>query len=170
MNRKRMSREEARQYTRDEILASARRLFGEHGYRATSLEQIAEEAGYSKGAVYSNWSGKEALFLEVLDREAETAENPSLQPSAWALATLEFFVESVGSPEIREALAERYGRAREEVAMRLSGGRDDPGWATWNEIASVVMAVGSGLLIQAAIDPDVLEPDLLERVIWRLTN
>ena len=69
MVQQRLTREEARGRTRRAILDAARALFTEHGYRGASLDDIAETAGYSKGAVYSNWLSKEALFLELLDEE-----------------------------------------------------------------------------------------------------
>lgn len=174
MARKRLSREEAKELTRSEITAAARRLFGQHGYRRTSLEEIAETAGYSKGAVYSNWSSKEALFLELLDRELEDEDSDysthDLSPTTWALATLEFFVDAVNSHEMREALAERYEKARAESAELIAQGRPAPDWATWREIASVAMATGSGLIIQNAVDPDALDPNLLQRVMAILTD
>lgn len=49
----------------------ARRVFEERGFHAASLEEIAEEAGYSKGAIYSNFSGKDELFLAVLEEHIE---------------------------------------------------------------------------------------------------
>lgn len=42
-------------------------MFIADGYNATSLDKVAEAAGFSKGAVYSNFSGKEELCMEVLD-------------------------------------------------------------------------------------------------------
>ena len=63
----RLSRTESQAQTRARLLTVARTLFLRDGYTATSLERIAEEAGFSKGAVYSNFKGKEPLFLEVLE-------------------------------------------------------------------------------------------------------
>lgn len=63
----RLTREESRAITRERLLASATTLFGRDGYAATSVERIAEAAGYSKGAVYSNFASKEAIFLAVLE-------------------------------------------------------------------------------------------------------
>lgn len=174
MARQRLTREEARERTRSEILAAARRLFGQHGYRRTSLEEIAETAGYSKGAVYSNWPSKERLFLELLDNELDDEDSDysthDLSPTTWALATLEFFVDAVNSPEMREALARRYEKARAESAEVIARGRPEPDWATWEEIASIAMATGSGLIIQNAVDPQALDPTLLQRVMARLTG
>jgi len=65
----RLTREESRARTRELLLASATQLFGREGYAATSVERIAESAGFSKGAVYSNFESKEAIFLEVLDQQ-----------------------------------------------------------------------------------------------------
>jgi AcrR family transcriptional regulator len=76
MKRKRKTQEERRQETREEILLAASRVFARLGFHATSLEAIAEEAGFSRGAVYYNFADKEELFLELLDRRcAERAED-----------------------------------------------------------------------------------------------
>ncbi|MCJ7780059.1 MAG: TetR/AcrR family transcriptional regulator [Acidimicrobiia bacterium] len=174
MTRKRLTRDEARLRTRNDILVAARQLFGRNGYRGASLEEIAENAGYSKGAVYSNWPSKEALFLELLDAEMEAGEgqhaNTDLSPTTWALATLEFFVDAVNSPGMRSALADRYESARSAYAQQIAQGRPDLDWASWNEIASIVMAAGSGLIIQNAIDPKALDPNLLHRTISQLID
>ena len=63
----RMTREESQALTRAKLISVAQTLFTRDGYAATSLDQIAETAGVSKGAVYSNFDGKEELFLEVLE-------------------------------------------------------------------------------------------------------
>ncbi|QGZ65344.1 TetR/AcrR family transcriptional regulator [Paraburkholderia acidisoli] len=67
----RMTREESQALTRTKLVSVARTLFTRDGYAATSLDRIAEEAGFSKGAVYSNFDGKESLFLEVLDEHGK---------------------------------------------------------------------------------------------------
>ena len=65
--------------TRADARAAARRsgtLFAKRGFHATSLDAIAEEAGFSRGAVYYNFADKEELFLELLDRRcAERAQD-----------------------------------------------------------------------------------------------
>jgi AcrR family transcriptional regulator len=67
----RLTRSETQALTRLRLLKSARELFRRDGYAVTSLDRIAEAAGYSKGAVYSNFDGKEAIFLAVLESENE---------------------------------------------------------------------------------------------------
>ncbi|MBC7594419.1 MAG: TetR/AcrR family transcriptional regulator [Kineosporiaceae bacterium] len=62
-----MSRAERQALTRESLIATARELFLADGYAATSLGRVALEAGFSKGAVYSNFAGKEELCMAVLD-------------------------------------------------------------------------------------------------------
>lgn len=64
----RLTREESRQQTRTRLLEAAVQVFSRRGYQAATVDEIAEAAGYSKGAVYSNFSSKEELFLELLDQ------------------------------------------------------------------------------------------------------
>lgn len=76
MERKRKTQAERREETREQLVAAAARVFAERGFHGTSLEAIAEEAGYSRGAVYYNFADKEELFLELLDRRcAERAQD-----------------------------------------------------------------------------------------------
>ncbi len=65
--KQRLSREESRLETRTRLLESATQLFARGGYEGASVDLIAESAGYSKGAFYSNFESKEAIFLELLD-------------------------------------------------------------------------------------------------------
>jgi AcrR family transcriptional regulator len=59
--------ERRRQQTRDHLLEAAARVFGERGYHGASLDDIAAAAGFTKGAVYSNFKSKEDLFLALLE-------------------------------------------------------------------------------------------------------
>ncbi len=74
----RLTRADSQAVTRERLLQSAKTLFISDGYVATSVERIADAAGFSKGAVYSNFDSKEALFLVLVelkmaaDREAVT--------------------------------------------------------------------------------------------------
>lgn len=62
-----ISRAERQALTRESLIATARELFLADGYAATSLGRVAQRAGFSKGAVYSNFAGKEELCMAVLD-------------------------------------------------------------------------------------------------------
>ncbi|MEV6239506.1 TetR/AcrR family transcriptional regulator [Lentzea sp. NPDC051838] len=63
----RLSRAESQARTRTLLTETAQRLFLRDGYHATSLEKVADAAGFSKGAVYSNFGSKDELCLIVLD-------------------------------------------------------------------------------------------------------
>ena len=73
MNPKRLTREESRDQTRQRLLDAAFALIAQKGLSATSVEDIAEAAGYSRGAVYSNFGGKGDLFIELLRRDHQNA-------------------------------------------------------------------------------------------------
>lgn len=64
---KRLTREESRALTREKLLASAYEVMAREGYEGASIDRIAEEAGFSKGAFYSNFDSKEEIFLELLE-------------------------------------------------------------------------------------------------------
>jgi AcrR family transcriptional regulator len=65
--KQRLTRQESRLETRTKLLDSAAQLFARGGYEGASVDLIAESAGYSKGAFYSNFESKEAIFMELLD-------------------------------------------------------------------------------------------------------
>ncbi|WP_414442288.1 TetR/AcrR family transcriptional regulator [Burkholderia sp. 22PA0106] len=66
----RLSREASRLQTRAHLLAAGKRLFVERGFGATSLRDIAAEAGYTQGAFYSNFASKDALFLALMQERS----------------------------------------------------------------------------------------------------
>lgn len=127
------SRQQRQQQTRTALIEAAREVFAELGYHAANLERIARQAGFSKGAVYSNFSGKAALFLAVMDANLETAwaqpggsqdtPRPDTPPAdlfkgadeaeldqvirGFALATLEFIAVAARDEELSVELQQR---------------------------------------------------------------
>lgn len=69
MSRRRLTREDSRGRTTQRLLDAAQKLIARRGLSDTSLEDIAEEAGYTRGAFYSNFSSKSDLFIELLRRD-----------------------------------------------------------------------------------------------------
>src|SRR3954469_13948468 len=67
----RLSRAERRARTRDDLVAAADELFSANGFHATSVDAVADAAGYTKGAVYSNFASKEDLFFAVYERRVD---------------------------------------------------------------------------------------------------
>lgn len=134
----RLTRDDRRQRTREDLVAAARRVFLRRGFHAASLEEISDAAGYTKGAVYSNFAGKDELFLAVLDAQiarrarlqrdritgAETladglraagramAELADRSPG-WMPALVEFWTHASHYPTLRAEAAERHERMLE---------------------------------------------------------
>src|SRR5471030_2010213 len=69
MKRIRLTREQSRDQTRERLLDAAQTVFMKKGFVAASVEDIAAAAGYTRGAFYSNFGSKSALFLELLKRD-----------------------------------------------------------------------------------------------------
>ena len=68
MKRTRLTRDESREQTRNHLLDAAMKLIAGKGLAASSVEDITKEAGYTRGAFYSNFSSKNELFLALLER------------------------------------------------------------------------------------------------------
>ena len=187
----RLTRSESQARTRDLLVATARHLFLEDGYAATSLEKVAEEAGFSKGAVYSNFDGKDALCLAVLDtlhRDVADAVLGSFSGAVtldealetfdlwaerrlgdpdWSALEAEFAARSRRDPDLRDALQERNARIRGMIAGALSETCARHGLVLpmdVDDLASALLSLGIGLGVQRALNPD-LRVQVLSDVI-----
>ncbi|GGI06284.1 TetR/AcrR family transcriptional regulator [Egicoccus halophilus] len=175
-------REEQRAHTRDELLDAAARVFAERGYHAASVDLVAEAAGYTKGAVYSNFASKEELFLELLDRRIETAiasteqllferpaderdglfdgEQPEVEVAdrEWFLLETEFLLYAARNEQVRERVAERQRRILASVSELMRRHLDELGVEEdrlpAQEYARVLLAVSSGMLRASLAQPE----------------
>ncbi len=73
--RKRLTREESQAQTRSTLITVGRKHFLRYGLGGAVAEKIAEDAGYSRGALYANFDGKEDLFLAVIREEQACRSN-----------------------------------------------------------------------------------------------
>jgi AcrR family transcriptional regulator len=187
----RLTRSESQARTRELLVATARTMFLREGYAATSLEKVAEEAGFSKGAVYSNFDGKDALCLAVLDtlhRDVADAVLGSFSGGVtldealetfdkWAEARLgdpdwsaleaEFAARSRRDPRLRTALEERNLRIRRMIAGALTTTCERHGLTLpmdEDDLASALLSLGIGLGVQRALNPE-LRVQVLSDVI-----
>ncbi|QYN38040.1 TetR family transcriptional regulator [Pseudonocardia sp. DSM 110487] len=87
----RLTRAQAQERTRERVLAAARTEFVERGFRDAKIDVIAERAELTRGAVYSNFPGKRALYLAVLAAEAERAPIPEVVAGTTARTALGAF-------------------------------------------------------------------------------
>ena len=138
------TRDEKKAHTRRRLLDAAAEVFARRGFAATSLDEIAEEAGFSKGAVYSNFASKEDLFLSVLDEHVShqmldirdridvtrTAGEQVIEAGqlfmdlfqrerAWYLLSFEFLAYAARNPEFQVEFTARQRAQREVVVAML---------------------------------------------------
>ena len=100
MKRVRLTREESREQTQQRLLDAAQSVIARKSLAATSVEDIAAQAGYTRGAFYSNFSSKNELFIELLRRDHRHTEN---EMTALLQAGL-------GSEQIAERVQQMYSR------------------------------------------------------------
>ncbi|HTD08426.1 MAG TPA: TetR family transcriptional regulator [Solirubrobacteraceae bacterium] len=141
----RLTRAEQQAQTRTRLIDAAAKVFAQRGFQAASVEEIAEQAGYSHGAVYSNFDGKGELFLavfeeymaervrELAETQAALADDAPLEARARALAdqwmdrlagereSLALHVEFIAHAERDPELAARFGSR--SAAMRQAVSR-----------------------------------------------
>jgi AcrR family transcriptional regulator len=108
-----MNQEERSERSRAQIMEAALKLFSHHGYGATSVRDIAEDAGVSKGNVYHHFPDKETIFRELLDQYFLAMSNPEF-PFNRALATGTF---PENLEELGRAARETVKDYREYVAL-----------------------------------------------------
>lgn len=177
---KRLTRSESQARTRTELIKSATTLYLRDGYAATSNDQVAEAAGFSRGAVYSNFANKEELALAVLDvHQAQQFDavadaldggtllerfanfekwvKTAVGERQWALLKSEVALSARRSPAFREQLAARDSVAREVVTTRIRQLFDELGTTPPVEpetLAKAIMAFGKGVAIDGIVDAD----------------
>jgi len=184
----RLTRAERRAQTRAALLDAATRVFVERGFTGTSVEAIVAEAGYTRGAFYSNFSSKEELFIALLqERGFEMArsvarESVGMTPSEvgaraaavhthtaeWMIRLfLEVLAHAGRHPETRRLAAGFWSGTREIGAEQIrrfyaEAGREPP--ADPSEIASAFIALDVGLTLQRYVDAEAVSLDAYPRL------
>jgi AcrR family transcriptional regulator len=180
--------ERRRAMTRQHLLDAAAVVFARDGFHGASIDEVAATAGFTKGAVYSNFKNKDDLFLELLDDrlgrqfalvESILEDAPNIERDVemkrmadfvwramnndeWTLLYLEFLVYAARNPDAKAKLAESARQSRQFVVdMRNNEfpGDDPPFDAA--EFATVSLALFNGLGIDHLIDPDAVTKDTL---------
>lgn len=177
------------------MLAAARDVFAERGFAGASTDQVAAAAGFTKGAVYSNFGSKDELFLALMEAEvaarveaveralAVTTDLPgalavvgaqlSRRDAAWQLLYLEFWQRAVRDPAARTAFVasrrELRARVAEVVERFLADHPVRTGWDAGN-LTLVLIALTNGLTLEALPDPQAVPDDVLPRVLADLLD
>ncbi|MFC2028656.1 TetR/AcrR family transcriptional regulator [Chloroflexota bacterium] len=164
--------------TRSRILAASMKHFAKHGFKETSIQQICQDAGVSKGAFYHHFASKQSLFMDLLkkwlnsiDVEFASAQQDSVPESLMQMTELlptiinsagdqlpmflEFWLQASRDKEVWEASISPYrhyqGIFEELIQRGIEEGsftRIDP-----KPAAQMIVSVAVGLLLQGLLDP-----------------
>ena len=175
--------ERRRQLTRDALIDAAAEVFAQRGIAAASVDEIATAAGFTRGAIYSNFGGKDELLLAVVEQRADrmlaamweahqTSEHDHLQDPAGAaeiwrrivsrdeqmlLLRLELRLYAMRQPEFRERLAELERHQQQQATDFLLREAEGVGFEFQlppEFVAGALIAMTEGLLMHAAIDEE----------------
>lgn len=182
------TRKERQARTRELLMESAATVAARRGIERASLDEVAERAGFTKGAVYANFSNKEELFLamldahfearlEELDRIVSTEADPDTQAREAAQGLMrmldaqpeshrlffEFAVYAARNEGFREQLVARYRSLRERLADLLAERVERLGIdpvVPPAEVAAMAFAMANGMALERLLEPESV-PDTL---------
>lgn len=199
LKRTRLTREESRARTHELVLDSAAAVFRRDGFHEASIDEIAEQAGFSRGAVYSRFANKEEFFLALHKRETErhvqliaerlpadgTLEDAAraaartdyeqhLSDPGWSLLVAEFAAHASRNPEVARRLREQE-RALREVSTTLvmelcARERVQCGEREASEIVTAMMGVGCGLTLEQQVAPDTVNVKMFEELYMAIAR
>jgi AcrR family transcriptional regulator len=191
--RTRAARAEGRE-GREELLEAALRVFARRGYREAGVDEIAAEAGYSKGALYWHFSGKEELLQALLEERIDAPERelvallesapPERDMSVEAsrefarrittqrdavLLDREYWTLAIRDPELRARYTDRQRELRAALARGIEArarhlGTPDVPMPA-EDVARIVMSVIGGLAVDELTEPGSVRPELLAETL-----
>ena len=191
----RLTRAERKEQTRRALLDAGRDLFVREGFHRTTLDRVAGEAGFTKGAVYASFPTKADLFLAIFERRVDerierlrriAAPATSIEKLIrvishdfqrmmreehdWSLLLIEFWVHAARDDQLRDRLLEQRRRFRAAVIdVARSAGAENELKMDIGDFVLAQMALGNGLNLEAFLDPDGLG-DRAERLPAVLLN
>jgi AcrR family transcriptional regulator len=190
-----LTREKRKQLTREDLLASAERLFITSGFHATSIDDIAHAAGFTKGAVYAHFKNKEDVFIALTEQRWDEqlarvraaldtlATSSAVQRSAsfvdltrellwhdpdWQLLALEFNVYAARNPSAQRRLSERHRVDQSMLAELLArdlGRRGVDPPVSPHALAGVLLAFFNGIALKHTTNPGQDDHELLSSAI-----
>jgi AcrR family transcriptional regulator len=180
-----MTRAESQAATRAELLTAAAAVFERRGYSGASITEIAEEAGFTHGAVYSNFESKEDLFLALYEQwvaervveieetwssEASLADRARAAADEWIehfrsdprafLLRLEFAIRGVHDPELADRLGTRVGAVPLAIRRLIDEQihQESASLSGVGELALGLQALSLGFALELLSNPDAVRP------------
>ncbi|CAN5586166.1 hypothetical protein BH10ACI4_BH10ACI4_08930 [soil metagenome] len=188
-------RQEARtRETRDLLMRAAKTIFIRDGYEGTDLNDIAELAGRTKGAIYGHFKGKEEIFLALIAQHRQDyrdnirrllskdpTQNIALirkflvdlaEDHEWALLQLEFKMYILRNPEAKKRYQDVYtpwNSDREEGYAKLIGAASNGKRSVSRAmVLHSIIPMLSALLLEAQFDPDLMTEESIKNLIGRV--
>jgi AcrR family transcriptional regulator len=195
----RLTREQSAARTRERLLAAARRVFAERGFYGASLEAVAEEAGLTKGAVYSRFKSKADLFLAFQEERNErtvkrvTDEIAALDPgqqllpwlaSYWkdrllhegpelTLAVIEFWASAYRDSELQRRFSEQHERVLNASGAALNDASARLGCPLpmpGPELIRMAAGIAHGLALEQLLNRAKIDERLIDAAFAALTK
>lgn len=177
-----------REEVRARLIAGAMRAFADKGFAGASIDYICAQAGFSRGAFYSNFDDKDALFFALYDQRtdrlyarlahvaqmAQQSDNPLRllveqlrEPDAdelhWDILNKEFIVHALRTPAARDRLLASRAGSKERLGGILTSFRPDLAERPdlLDRLCRMVIAIHEGELTQLGLDPDLAKQESL---------
>ena len=189
-----LTAERRRAMTRQHLLDAAAIVFARNGFHGSTLDEVAATAGFTKGAVYSNFKSKDDLFLELVDDRidrqfavvTEILESGSHEAAEqfprireifrsemfWAddfiTLWLEFVLYARRNPEVRAKLAASAQRSRAQVQALIEHEYATIGMTPnypARDLAEISLALFNGLTIDRLINPSAVTDETLDTTL-----
>ena len=184
---RRLTRKEKQAHTRSCLMKSAAKVFSRRGLQQASIDEVAEDAGYTKGAFYANFKSKEELFLAMLDeRFAERLEqiervaagegdleeqtrqagadftNYMATDLEWQRLLFEFTAYAARNEDFRQELVTRYRALRERIAAIYARSAERAGVEPpipVEQVAVMTFAMANGIAFEKLLEPEVVSDE-----------
>lgn len=191
----RLTRTEQVERNRLQLLDAARRTFLARGYAGATIDAIADQAGFSKGVVYSQFSGKADLFLALLEERSDwraaendrlvedhpgpgslialmrTSERRTTEDAGWARLLIEFRTSAARDREVNDRYAALHAHSVARLAGSIAAALTKDGVTPVfppQSFAQLIFALNSGAVLEQAADPAALPFAQLEELLTRL--
>jgi AcrR family transcriptional regulator len=189
----RLTRKESQARTRAQLLEAAGKVFADRGLERATVDQVAGEAGYTKGAFYANFKSKEDLFLAMLDerfgkRMAEiervldsgaSVEDQARQAGRdfteylaadpeWSRLFFEFAVQAMRDEEFRQELVTRHRAIRVRIAEGFEAHSETIGGELLvpaDHVAMMTYAMADGFALARILEPEDVPDDMFATML-----
>jgi AcrR family transcriptional regulator len=188
MARTRLTRKEKQAHTRSCLMQSAAKIFARRGLQQASIDEVAEDAGFTKGAFYANFKSKEEMFLvmlderfaerlEEIDRVVATEAEPEAQARQagtnfsryvgadpeWQRLFFEFTAYAARNEEFREELVTRYRALRGRIAKTYGKRAQELGVISpvpLEDVSLMTFAMANGVALEKLLEPEAVPDEL----------